>query len=554
MKRAPTLLLFAFAFTLPTSAQAPRDSVQVNTSLPANSGQIAVAAHGNLSAIVWNDATSEEVSVVTSDGRGLTWGPQIRVDNDSFGKKTELDAVWCSETNVYVVYESNSGLFFVRSTDSGASYSTPSALDVGPGPITDWAVTMSPDPAGDHVYVLCSTDVAGDDDLFLTSSHDDGATFSAAVAVRAGSSADVDELDVTAVGNVVHVAWDDNRSLRDTVYYQRSIDGGATFLPADVELGDAVGVEDSQAPLRMASRGNTVAVMWNEEETGSGDEVLQVNVSTNAGVTFSGPKTLGTADVDEGEVAIDNNTGNVVVAWEDNRTGADEVYATASADGGLTYLPDDQLSTTGAEKPRVVSGDRSTVVAWEETLFPRSLEASVSYDGGSTWDPKITVSDNDPDSVDFVTLAHDDVYGNFIFGWKSINGSDGNVYAGGFRPQTLTPNGWVAGPTSASFTLEHFDPSLVFGAVLISGSPGSLPLPFGDGRDVGLTLDALFLTSINLAVSTLGTPIAIDGSGSTAPVPLNLPPGFSFFAVGYQFGTPSGVVTFGELTDVTPLP
>ena len=554
MKRRLLLATSFLAGTL--SAQTPRATVQVNTNPGANSGQISIDSRDDLTAVCWNDATGEEVFVVTSDGRGINWGTPVRVDADSFGKKTELDAVHVSGTNVYVVYESNLGLWFTRSTDSGVTFSAPVSLDVGPGPITDWAVAMSPDDAGDHLYVLCSTKLA-DDDLFLTSSHDSGASFGSAVSVEASdTSGDVDELDIGSSGNVVHVAWDDNRSGADTVYYQRSIDGGATFLAADIELGDAVGVEDSAAPLRIAVRGNTVAAVWNEEPSGSGNEVIQANVSTNAGVTFSGPKTVGnyplTADTEEGDVGIDHATGNVIVAWEDDRFGADRVFATASNDGGATWLTDTQLSTFDAEKPRVAAGGRGTVVAWEETIFPRSAEASLTMDGGATWGQKVAVSDNPTDSADFVSVAWGDRYDNFVHAWTELNTSDINVHAGGFRPQTLAPQGWVVGATSVSFDLERFDPAFGFGGVLLSSAPGTLPLPFGDGRDVGLLFDGLFLTSINLAFSSLGAAIGSGGTGSTPQIPLTLPVGFAFYAVGYQFDF-SGGVKFGALTDVTAL-
>ena len=548
--RTPSIVLLTALLSTSPLAQSARPSVQVNLVTPSNAGQVGVASDADVTVVSWSDTTTDEVLVAASDGRALSFAMPVRVDADAFSKTTQTDSVHVSGKSVVVVWEANGGLFSARSTDGGGSYSAPLLLDVGPGAIRDWRVARS----GDHVYVACSTAV-GDEDLYLTSSHDGGASFSAAVLVPSvGATGDVDALGVAADGFVVHVAWDDNRSGRDTVYYQRSADGGVTFLANDVPLGDNVGVEDSQDPLEIAVRGSTVAVCWNEEPTGSGNETIEVNVSKDGGASFLGVATVGgytvgTHDTDEGHLGIDAATGNVIVAWEDNRSGSDRAYAAATADG-FTWPVDVPLSTDLAEKPRVAVGARGTVVTWEGGSFPRSVESRLTVDGGLSFEPLVTVSDNAPDSVDFVTVAHGDRYGNFVHAWTSLNGSDFNVYAGGFRPQTLTPVGWVAGPTTVGFDLERFDPAFPFGAVLLSSSAGSFPLPFGDGRETGLVFDALFFFSIQKATGVLGTPIAADGSGSTPSAPITLSGPLSFAAVGYQFGFAGLSLVFGELSDV----
>jgi len=81
-----------------------------------------------------------------------------------------------------------------------------------------------------------------------------------------------------------------------------------------------------------------------EERKGASAEELRYNRSTNGGCTFAaadqliGAYTSGTDDVDNVDMAISGST--VIVAWEDNRTSADEIYQIGSFDNGATWSAD----------------------------------------------------------------------------------------------------------------------------------------------------------------------------------------------------------------------
>lgn len=557
------LAFFVFGFFLSSAgfAISPRSSVLVNTNLTDDARGIAVASDGELSAICWNEGGStNQVFVATSDGRGLAWSSPIRVDADAFTKITQIDSLFVVGDNLYVVWEANSSLSFARSIDRGASFSSPTPLDAGPGNVRDWRVAVSPDPSGDHLYVLSSTAV-GDEDLYLTASHDDGATFSTAVLVPSvGTTGDVDALAISADGLVAHIVWDDNRSGRDSVYYQKTTDGGSTFLLSDLSLGDNVGVEDSQDPLSIASRGSTVAVFWNEEPMGTGNEVVIVNTSVDGGATFQGGVTVGdytpgTDDTDEGAIGIDPCTNHIIAVWEDDRTGSDQAYGVISSDFGVSFGSDVQLSVNGAEKPLVLTstaGFGDVVVLWESTGVPRTLEAAHSRDGGAQFSSAVTVSDN-PGFVDFPTGAENSLYRNFIHGWASLEGSSLKLYAGGFRPQALLPVGSFTPGGNASFDVSGFslaENGFSFG-VLISASPGSFTLPLGDGRNTGLAADSFFARSTAQIPGILSGSIDLLGTGSTAQfrIPGSVSPGTTLHCVALAFQLGGGGPTIGNLTD-----
>jgi hypothetical protein len=575
--RAAFLVVAALGLGESTLAQDPRPGVQV--SFPPQDADVpGVAVDGDLAAICWVDSAANAVLVATSDGRGLAWSAPVRVDLDPSTSKyvSPRESVHVSGDAVFVVYEESHPspydppgiVWSVRSTDRGATFSAPLKVDLGAQELYGWAVATARVGGVDHIYVLGRTCVSCSpswllNTLVFCSSLDGGASFGAAKGIGGGCGGigpiDVDAFDVAATGNAVHVVVEDNSSGLNTVYYRRSADSGATFSPCGFELGDHPGVEETQGQLRVVALGDTVAVKWNEEPSGSGNDVVQANVSTDGGVTFGGAHPVGATpagfDASEGDVAIDADTGRVLIAFLDDRTGVDEAYAATSLDGGASWIAETRLSNGGAQPPLLVTGKRTAATTWVRSHdFITDAQARESEDGGLTWGPLLSISDNAGGGGNLVLpAAYAAAYRNYVFAWREPAGPTYDVIAGGFRPQTLTPVGWAAGPTSAGFAFERFNPAVPQAGVLLSGSPGSLAVPFGDGREVGLLPDAVLSASIRLLYGPLGAALDAIGAGATPLSPVSLPPGLTVWAVGYQVSIALGVVQFGDLSDAVSI-
>jgi hypothetical protein len=89
-------------------------------------------------------------------------------------------------------------------------------------------------------------------------------------------------------------------------------------------------------------------------------------------------------------------------------------------------------------------------------------------------------------------------------------------------------------------------------AVVLSGSTGSLPVGFGDPRDLGLAVDAWLISSLHHAFGVLGASLT-GGAGATPAIPGTLPRGLGIHAAAISFDLAGGV-TIGEITDVHILP
>jgi hypothetical protein len=145
-------------------------------------------------------------------------------------------------------------------------------------------------------------------------------------------------------------------------------------------------------------------------------------------------------------------------------------------------------------------------------------------------------------------LAFNDRYQNLIASWSS-NLDPKPLFIGGFRPQTLTPSGFVPGATQVGAAFERFDDGSPLAFFLVSTAPGDLLLPFGDLRNTGLGLSPLFLSGVNLALTgPLAAALDAAGGGALAPLQAILPTPLTLYALGLSFDPVT--LAFGDLSDV----
>ena len=203
--------------------------------------------------------------------------------------------------------------------------------------------------SGSSVYVVWQDNRHGNNDIFFNRSTDGGSTWLAAD-VRldtdpAGSSHSF-ALNIAATESAVYVTWMDYRNGQSDIYFNASADGGVTWLSADVRLDtDRAGAAGSLVP-RIASERSSVYVTWIDERNGASD--IYFNHSTDGGASWlASDVRLDTdpagAAVSRGpEIAV--SRGTVYVTWYDERNGGagrEDIYLNYSADGGVTWLSSD---------------------------------------------------------------------------------------------------------------------------------------------------------------------------------------------------------------------
>ena len=587
--RAGLALAALSGLTAPGLAQNARAPIDLQPGINGVGSLLAIDSDADLTAAVWVDEVQLEVYCAVSDGRGVEWEPAVRVDTPPHSGSTfpltfiHSSAVHVVGESIYVTWReldlstNNGRVFFARSIDGGASFSTELQLDDGvtglaksPRSIT----AVSPDPAGDHVYVLrLDTDASfGVVPPRVVASHDGGATFGAAVPITTLPATGFSSKDpnIWADGFEVHVVWAEDTNNPDAfeVYYQRSTDGGLTWLDFDVLLSRGIDQLPDLPEVRFAARGDTFLVSYVATSTVTGSDELRFNRSFDRGVNWLGSGIVASpvsgTDI-RGPGLHVTRSGTFVAAWEDDSSGIPEVYTSFLTSTGSSFSGPDSIwsdSGLGGASAQFASPDDpgkadTLLLAFDAgggitSGTGGTAPAFLSFDGGETFSEPVDLENAGDADPDYVELAYDETYDNYLAVWRAEGLGVEAVRTGGLRPQTLDAVGVVSGG-SGQFDFSGFDPGgggAKFVWALAADAPGNFPLPLGDGRDLGLQFDTTLQATLS-APTLFSALLDANGEGSTPPIGIAAPPGTQFYtaAVAIQLGP----VALAEVTDVVPI-
>ncbi len=327
--------------------------------------------------------------------------PDVRLDvGDPRGASESSPAVIAaSESNVYVAWgEDRHGfgtIYFNRSLNGGRSWlSTDVRLDPN-GEINAQNPAIAAD--GDAVHVAWSdarSSLASD--IYFNRSLDAGTTWlPAEVRLDVGqlSSPNKNSFDATVVlGRLaVIVAWiDTGGPTSQDIFLNRSLDQGATWLPdpVQVNLGPAA---DYTGDLDLVASATAIHAVW-EEADGSGASRIFYNRSLDDGLTWM-PVSVRLDHAPFGTFAGNPQIaacGSALhVAWYDTRNGGD-IFRNRSLDGGTTWLPTDEELPTGTGLGDIGCSGSAVHIVW---VAFQSVRYQRSLDQGTSWLPVATLLD-----------------------------------------------------------------------------------------------------------------------------------------------------------------
>jgi len=261
---------------------------------------------------------------------------------------------------------------------------------------------VSIDRSNNHIYMTWTEfDAYGSFDpqdssrILFSRSTDGGSSWSAprTVSDRSGDCIDSDnttEGAMPAVGpnGEVYVAW----AFNDTIWFDRSSDGGTTWLPSDIFVSTQPGGWDFPIPGIMRCNGlpvtvcdtssasphnGTIYVNWTDQRSGSADTDVWLVRSTDGGNTWSSP--LRVNDDAPGKhqfftwMTIDQSNGNLWFVFYDRRDHSNEltdVYLAFSNDGGNTFENFRISESPFLPDATVFFGDYTNITAHNEVVRP----------------------------------------------------------------------------------------------------------------------------------------------------------------------------------------
>ena len=270
-------------------------------------------------------------------------------------------------------------------------------------------------------------------------SHDGGASWSEPVVL---SNVDNDASDpaiaMSADGQVQTVLWESYDSMTgdEVVWVSTSADAGVTW--SEPEALSNVAIDAYDPAIAMSADGQVQTVVWESYDSMTGDEVVWVSTSADAGVTWSEPEALSNVAIDAYDPAIAMSADGQMqtVVWEDDADGADwceELQMSTSTDAGVTWSEpvvllegfsclNDPLVAMSAD------GQIQTVIV-EQYLNNDALAVFRSADGGVTWSEPQYVGRlfHDVECCETTLLVSDDGLTQFIVAEMEDEHSDEHV-------------------------------------------------------------------------------------------------------------------------------
>ena len=262
----------------------------------------------------------------------------------------------------------------------------------------EWAVV---DPANNNIYVTWTQfDTYGSSNpndssiIRFSKSTDQGETWSEPKRLSqvAGDCIDSDntvEGAVPAVGpeGQIYVAW----AGPEGIVFDRSLDGGETWLGNDIFVSDFPGGWDISIPGILRSNGfpvtvcdlssgpnrGTIYINWSDQRNGTNDTDVWLVKSTDGGNTWS--ERVRVNDDEPGRhqffnwMAVDQVTGKLWFVFYDRRNYTDtqtDVYMALSEDGGETFINFKVSESPFVPNPSIFFGDYNNISAHNDVVRP----------------------------------------------------------------------------------------------------------------------------------------------------------------------------------------
>ena len=365
----------------------------------------AICCDGNHVYVAWSDRRAGGLDIRFN--RSLDWGKSwlptdVRLDTDLVGAAgSTAPAICCGGNNVYVCWHDERNgfgdIYFNVSRNAGTTFAPgDTRLDT-----SSIGGSRSRRPqiccAGDSIYVVWEDNRSTGWDIYFNRSFDGGATWLASdvrINTDAAGAANARAPQIQCVGTTVFVAWMDDRDGGNDLRFSRSLDRGATWSATDVRLNTGMPPGGDVASFSLKASGNVVAVVWSDARAGPAD--IYVNRSANQGATWF----LSDVQVNEGTPGGNHSHGvelcmfadQLYVVWADDRNGLDDIYFNRSLDGGVSWAANDvrlesDLPGTHTSSMPAISCDQDRVsVAWYDNRFgAQDVFLNHSPDRGGSW-------------------------------------------------------------------------------------------------------------------------------------------------------------------------
>ncbi len=299
-----------------------------------------------------------------------------------------MPAVVATASSIYVAFREQASkggrILVTRSGDGGASFSVP--VPIYPGaqdPPDEWWPAMA--AANGRVHVAFVGSEGGNERILVASAQDGALSFDvvAGDGAKAGYAPGNPRNNqwapaIAADAQEVFVSWVDFRNFNWDVFLSRSMDGGASFADAwRIDDGTEVFERINDDTVLALTKAGIVAG-WSDVRLRQAPAKARAMWSAS-GSLFGESRVLGDAPPTSSSYrprfAVLEG-GELLAAWQDQRSLGSDIYVAMSADGGKSFSAELRLDDGGEGQslqfaPALAASGGRAVVAWEDTRSGR---------------------------------------------------------------------------------------------------------------------------------------------------------------------------------------
>jgi hypothetical protein len=282
----------------------PRQAYCVRSSKNSNfkrSAVLSAGSEGGLAPVIDTDSggtvnvswagsidSPRQVVFARSTDQGVTFSQPVNVSN-STGEAFDPAIVIGADDAINLAWEDTRSdigqIFFSRSTDGGASFSTPRQVSAALGEASDAEIAI--DSQGRISVAWIEEQPAGGTRITISTTSDVGGTFSSPLVVISGQEAEFEYLAMVARGNTIYLAYGDDDVQQ--VYLTQSRSDVLNFSKP-LQLSNAEANKGEAKSPSVAVDGNgRIHVVWIDTSILGGDHGLLVYRSSSDGQSFTPP-------------------------------------------------------------------------------------------------------------------------------------------------------------------------------------------------------------------------------------------------------------------------
>ena len=286
---------------------------------------------------------------------------------------------------------------------------------------------------GQKLFVTWYDQRNGELDVFFNRSLDGGDTWlSSDIRLDSGSAGTAGSLlpQICTGGNAVYVAWHDRRNGKDDVYFNRSLDNGATWLASDIRINTNSPGGSNSRNVSLCCDGVRVYIAWQDDRSGTWD--IYASRSLDNGATWLGSDLRVDGDTTSASQrfpALGCNGNNVFCTWNDTRSGGTGIRIKRSLDGGASWETTETVldDADAAGIPRIAVSGQNIHVVWGDVRsdFPE-IRYNRSTNTGVDWLASDIRVDNSTGGATNPSI--DASENDFYVAWQDTRDGEADVY------------------------------------------------------------------------------------------------------------------------------